>query len=587
MMGSPVRVRASALSSAASTDALARRKRYPVLKGARIRKNRFHMSRLGRSCLLLAAVLAAGAVAAVPAGAKTVPGAPPFRVLIMDHMSPGVLAQLARRGAVGLLVPGVGPTTNRRQALAELVRGAEVNARMGGVPRGPRLLAASRGTGSPTGHDVVVVTLPPPGRPIANDRRYIIAVLGRGFHGLLQSKTTRIPGLVSIVDIAPTVLGRTRGTLSSVPSARPLADLASLDRQIHANNRLKFASLFIVAGALALLALLRLRAAATAVPAALLTSLFLGVAQVSNEVALVALLTIGTVLGSFGLARLCRGDWSLLGLYLGVVLVHVLLFVVRPEWAAITPLGPTQNQRFWGIGNQTETLLLAPLLAAAVLARRRLGLIGFGAVGLFGLFVMADNRLGADGGGAIVLGVALAFLGARLLRLGVAGFVSLLAGSATIVLAIVSYNLDQPGPNHLRSAFTSGAGGLLAVIENRVPLAYEPALAQWPLVLPLGVGFVVALALALRSARQRVRRDVLLALGVAVGTSLLVNDSAAYVLAGGIAAVGALAQFSPSYAAVSVAALARAALESKATPLPATVAAEAAREAATEPGRAG
>jgi hypothetical protein len=32
--------------------------------------------------------------------------------------------------------------------------------------------------------------------------------LGGGFHGPLQSATTKIPGLVSIVDIAPTALGR-------------------------------------------------------------------------------------------------------------------------------------------------------------------------------------------------------------------------------------------------------------------------------------------------------------------------------------------------------------------------------------------
>ena len=37
----------------------------------------------------------------------------------------------------------------------------------------------------------------------------------------------------------------------------------------------------------------------------------------------------------------------------------------RPDWVALTPLGPTQNSRFWGIGNQLETLLLAPLLAGA------------------------------------------------------------------------------------------------------------------------------------------------------------------------------------------------------------------------------
>jgi hypothetical protein len=526
------------------------------------------MPRLLRVFLLtcLAAVAAALLVAA-PAGARTVPGSPPFRILIMDHISTSQFAQLAKRGAVGLLVPGVGPSTNRRQALAELERGAEVNARMGGVPTGPRLIGANRVTGTPTGRDVIVLALPPQSaRPVSNDHRYRIAVIGRGFHGLLESRTTRIPGLVSIVDIAPTALGRLNGSLTSVPSATPLLDLASLDRQIHANNRLKFAALFVVAGALLLFALLGLRAAATAVPAALLTSVGLGVAQVSNEVAIMAILVIGTLLGGLWLAHACRGDGGLLTLYAGVVLLLAFLFVVRPEWAAITPLGPTQNQRFWGIGNQVETLLLAPLLAGVVIAWRRFGIVGFAALSLLGLVVMTDNRLGADGGGAVVLGVGVAVLGARLLKLRTTGFVTLLLTSATVVLAIVATNLRQPGPNHLRSAFATGFDGLLDVARDRVVLAYDPALAQWAIVTPLAIAFLVVLALAYRGARQATRRDLLLALAVAVVTSLLVNDSAAYVLAGGIAVLGALARFTPEYGRVTVKSLASAALERRPQP---------------------
>jgi hypothetical protein len=521
------------------------------------------MPRPLRACLLGLALVVAVGLVAQPAAAKTVPGSPPFRVLVMDRVSDAVFKELAARGAVGLVVPGVGPTTNRRQALAELERGAEVNARLGGVPGGPRLLITSHATGTPTGRDVVVVALPPPGKPGDNDQRYRIAVVGRGFHGLLTSKTTRIPGLVSIVDIAPTALGHARGALGSVASVSPLADLASLDSQIHANNRLKFPALFIVAGALALLALLGLRAATTAVPAALVANCGLGIAQVTNEVVILAVLTTGMLLGALWLARVCRGDGGLLALYAGVVVLYVLLFATRPEWVAITPLGPTQNQRFWGIGNQLETLLLVPLMAGPVLARRRLGIPGFAAFAVLGLVVMADNRLGADGGGAIVLGVALAFLGARLLRLRAAGFLTLLLLAATLVLGVVSANLRTPGPNHLRSAFGHGLRGLVAVAENRVPLSYEPALAQWSIVLPLALGFAVAFVLALRGARRLPRHDLLLALGVAVATSLLVNDSAAYVLAGGIAAVGAFARFTPAYEPVGVTALARAALEAQ------------------------
>lgn len=507
---------------------------------------------------LVAGVLLA---AAAPAGAKTVPGSPPFRVLIYQHLSPRYIRHLAAQGAaVGLLVPGVGPTTNRRQALAEMLRGAEVNARLGGVPAGPRLIDAHVATGTPTGCCYIMVELPPKGNPAANDQRYPVVVLGRGFHGLLESPTTRIPGLVSIVDIAPTALGHPRGSLTSQSSANPVASLSSLDRQIHANNRLKFAALLVVAGFALFFLILRSRAAATAIPAALLTSLVLGAAQVTNEVVIMAALSLGTFLGGLWLARLCRNDLSLLGLFAGVLVLHLLLLAVRPEWVAITPLGPTQNSRFWGIGNQLETLLLAPLLAGAALSRRLFGAAGFAAFALLALVTVAGNKFGSDGGGAIVLGVGFAFLGARLLRLGPRGFVTLLLAAATAVMSIVWLDLRSPGPDHLRSAFGHGLSGLAAVAANRVPLSYAPAIHAWTLVLPLAISFVVTLVIAIRVARPRVGRDVVFALGLAVGVSLLVNDSAAYVLAGGVACAAAVARFTPSYSPLLRPMLARAPL---------------------------
>ncbi len=514
---------------------------------------------------LLAAVACAALVVAAPAGAKTVPGSPPFRVLVMDEIPSGMFARFAKAGAVGLMLPETGPTTNRRQALAELERGAQVNALLGGVPRGPRVLAASSATGYPTARDVVIVELPPPGPPIKNDHLYRIAVIGRGFHGLLTSKTTRIPGLVSVVDVVPTVLGHANTSLSSTPSDHPLAALAGLGRQVHGEGRLKYAGLFIVTGLLILLSLLGWRAAATAVPASLLANLLLGITHVSNEVGIVALFTVVTVAATLWLGRLCRGDGGLLALILGTVALYVLVFTTRPEWAAITPLGPDQNQRFWGIGNQMETLLLAPLLLAALIARRRFGIVGFAAVAVLGLAVMVDNRLGADGGGAIAVGVAIAVLGARLLRRGLVGLAAMLGGSALTVLVLVFRGLNTPGPNHLRSAFGNGFHGFLDVAINRVPLAYKPAVAAWPMTLPLAAILVAAFVLALRASRARASRDLLVALAAGLVASLVVNDSTAYILGGGIAAVGALARFVPEVRPVRVPVLA---------PAPATVEAQ-------------
>ena len=46
------------------------------------------------------------------------------------------------------------------------------------------------------------------GRAQPNNRRFGVAVVGGGYHGVLTSPSTRIPGIVSIADIATTALGR-------------------------------------------------------------------------------------------------------------------------------------------------------------------------------------------------------------------------------------------------------------------------------------------------------------------------------------------------------------------------------------------
>jgi hypothetical protein len=519
---------------------------------------------------LFAILCAALMFAPASAMAKTMPGSPPFRVVIVDSLAPSEFRALANRGAAGLLVPEVGPTTNRRQAIAALVRGAEVNARLGGVPAGPPRIFPSHvsdvSTLNTAPGGLIVVSLPPRGVPRANDRRYPIVVIGRGFHGLLESPTTRIDGLVSIVDIAPTALGFARGSLTSTQSLNPVASLASLDQQIHANNRLKLPALIIIACAVTLLAAVRPRAAMTAVLGALLISVGLGAAQVSSEALILVALIAGTVGGGVWLSRMFATDGRLLALIVAVLALHLLLFAVRPTWVAVTPLGPTQNSRFWGIGNQLETLLLAPLLVGALLAWRRFGYFGLAAFAVLGLVLVTDNRFGSDGGGAIVLGVAFAFLGARAMRLGARGFATILLLAATFVLALVSYNLRAPGADHLRSAFGHGVSGLVRVAENRVPLAYLPALHNWPLLLPLALWFAAAFLVALRVARTRASSDLVMALGLAIGTSLLVNDSAAYELAGGVAALAAVVRFTPTVVPHMVPAFARLQLPGQAVP---------------------
>ena len=508
---------------------------------------------------LLAVLVFAGValVAPGPAAARTSPPGASFDVLVVDRMSDATFEVLARRGAVGLFRPSYGPTTNRRRALAQLVRGAETNARLGGVPGGKPLINANK---AKVFHDCrmcIVVKLPRRGWPFANHRLYRIAVIGRGFHGLLTSTTTRIPGLVSIVDVAPTALGRVGSGMSWTPSSQSVVQLDRLDAQIHSEDRLKYAGLFIATAIAILFALLGWTAARTAIPAALLASLALGAFHITNEVAIVAMFTALSALGALWLARICRDDLALLGLIVFVLLAYLAVFVKRPEWAAVTPLGPDQNLRFWGIGDQIGTLLFAPLLVGAVIARRQLGWIGFTVFSLFGLFVMTDNRLGANGGGAIGLGLALAVLAARLSRRGLPAFVGALTATGAIVLAIVQHGLVSPGPNHLRSAFGSGITGFVDVAVNRVPLVYAPAVHEWPLTLPLAVLLIAGGVLAFRVTPAREARDLLLALATGVIASLLINDATGFMLAGGIACASAVARFAPSGAPVRVLVLSR------------------------------
>lgn len=508
---------------------------------------------------LLGIVAAATVALAMPglAAARLSPTGAPFRVIVLDQIDTRTFALLAERGAVGLLRPGYGPTANRRRALAELARGAEVNARLGGVPEGQPLLNLDKSSVFPGCDMCIVLQLPPRGAPVPNDKLYRIAVIGRGFHGLLTSPTTRIRGLVSIVDIAPTALGHPWSGMSSVPASDSAAYLTRLAAQIHGEDRLKYAGLFIVAGIVILFALLGWSAGRTAIPAALLANLILGVLQVTNEVAIVAVFTVATLVAALVLARVCRDGLGLLGLIAAVLFLYMAVFATRPGWAAVTPLGPDQNLRFWGIGDQIATLLFAPLLMGAVTARQRLGWIGFVAFSLLALFVMTDNRLGANGGGAIGLGVGLALLGVRLSRRGVLALLGALVAAAAIVLAVVEHGLASPGPNHLRSAFGHGIDGFVKVAADRMPLVYAPALHDWPLTLPLALLLIVVGLLAFRVTRSRAARDLLLALATGLTASLLVNDATGFMLVAGIACASAVARFAPSDGSVWLPVLAR------------------------------
>ena len=314
---------------------------------------------------------------------------------------------------------------------------------------------------------------------VANNKLFRIAVIGIGDHGLLTSPRTRIPGLVSVFDVVPTTLpgANRRRRLWWTPERHAVERLASLDKQVAANNRLKFAALFILAGLILLLALFGLRAAVTAVPAALLVNLLLGVTQVSNEVLLIAAIAAGTALLAFALARLCRNDDALL------LLFRRSRGALRGHHGCATGVAGDQSLRadaelaFLGRREPARDAFARPLLTGAVIAQRRFGLAGLPPLRL--VRAPRDDRQPArrrrrrrDHSRRRPRGPRLAAFPPSAARSRGAPRV----GGARSFSGSSPRGLAQPGPNHLRHAFFGNGLGLLKAVASLVPLSYLPAL---------------------------------------------------------------------------------------------------------------
>ena len=455
-------------------------------------------------CIASIVVLGVLATAVVPAAS-----AQERRVVVVPGLEPGDLAALADRGAVGLLVPDAGPETSGARARAALERGAVRNSILGGVPEGDARLDVETAGTVPPG-PAIVLGLPTGGEQ-PNDRRYPIAVLGEGYRGVLTSDSTRIPGLVSIVDVAPTALGE-EGALGSSADDDPLGTLEVLDERIEANRDAKAVVL--------LLSLALIVAVATFFPAGvlpafagvLLANLALG-ATGSTEVWVDALVVVGAVAASLLLARAGPVVHGLL--MVGVLAAYLVAMAVDERWVALSPLGPTQNARFYGLSNLLATLLLVPALAGSVLLWRRFGLWAFAGVAALSLVTVGGSSFGADGGGAVVLLVAFLVLAALEL-----GFDRRLAIGGAAIAVVLAVALAVGGSSHVTDALEDGPVGLVEDLGRRVQLSVERATAGWGVALLVFGGIAALVALAWRE-----RRPLLLSLLAALGVSLIVNDS--------------------------------------------------------------
>jgi hypothetical protein len=437
--------------------------------------------------------------------------------------------------ALGLLVPGAGPETSREQALAALVRGEVRNSLRGGTPEGKPLVKVTPFPARPGPFlRYILVQLPPAGTE-SNDKRYPVLVHAPGYRGILVSDSTRIPGLVSIADIAPTALGED-GALASQPDSDPAATLASLDDRIDGHNDSRVPAGLTAGVILLVLALLWPRAGLLGFGAALLANLVLGLAGVSSFWPTLAVIGLAAASGWL-LALVVRSDLAI-GLFLtGIVAAYLVALGVDGSDVALSPFGPSQNSRFYGLSNFLETMLLVPALGGAVYLWRRFGWWAFAGVALLSFVTVAGNRFGADGGGAIVLALAFPLLaillaGLRGTRLVAALGIALAAAAGLIALDAVT------GPeSHVSRALDSGPSGLAADLRDRVALSWDRIAQQGHIAVVVAICLPVLAILVVRLLRSDApleRRALPLAFAAALATSLVVNDSPNDVLTAGL-----------------------------------------------------
>jgi hypothetical protein len=459
-----------------------------------------------------------------------------FQVVVVPGLTLDDLEEEADTGAVGLLNPGAGPETSRAIALRALLTGEVRNSlREKGLGGGLPLIFHTEGPLGSADGNAIYVGLPEGGRQ-PNDKRYPILVVGPGFEGLLISDSTRIPGIVSIVDVAPTVLGEEDG-LESQPAGDTVWKLRELDDRIDDSNGVRLPATILVCALVVGLALFSPAAAVPALAVALLTNLALGLTGISDFWTVMALFAVAVLLGGPLLASLLRSPAALGALLVAVLGAYLLVLGIDGPSAALSPFGPTQNSRYFGLSNLLETMLLVPALGGAALLFRRFGWIAFAGTALLAFATVAGNRFGADGGGAIVFAAGFAVLVVLLSGGGRRALAIAVAVSLALALGLVALDAATGGSSHVTQALEDGPSGLAGDLGERVELSWERATGDWYVALAvagmLGV-FVLLVVRTLRRPDALRESAVALSVATAIAVSLVVNDSPTDVLLVGL-----------------------------------------------------
>ena len=434
-------------------------------------------------------------------------------------------------GAVGLYVPGTGGTVSRARAIAALRRGT-VESDFG-TPGGKILVDLVFGFRCSRSEPAVYVSLPPPGEH-PNTKRYGVMIVGAGYHGILTSDSTRIRGLVSIADIAPTAVALQEGRsppIRSEPDRDARADLRALDTRLTRVHHDRGWVVVTVVLTIIALAAFAPRAAGIGGAAAMTASLLLswaGATRFALVIAAMAALTIALAVAGSLRRRLVP---IVVAAFLAA---FTIVLAVDPELNSLAVLGarPDGGGRFYGVGNQVETLLLPPVLVAVAIG----GLRWLLPLAALALVAIGWSKAGADGGGVLVFATALGVLGLRLRGLTLTPRRLALVGVAVLVVALAFVGLDAVlgGSSHVTRAVGSGPDSLLGSLGHRLHLSWLSATDHWYRILI----FLSCLAAIVLMGTMRPRRATVDALLAGLAVSLLVNDTPVDVI--GLGALGCL-----------------------------------------------
>ena len=441
--------------------------------------------------------------------------------------------------------------------------------------------------GAPPGTLILVVSVTP---PAAEWRLTPVVASGAGVAGgYLHSPSTRRLGLVTLTDLAPTVLDALGAPVPDALTGRPLRyhpapavpdrldRLVRLDRDGAWRERvwLPVTTVFIVAQVglwfLTGYAVFSrtpwvpwpwLRFAAVAVAAFPLATLLLralpNVAGLGDAaLAVLVVLDLGIVAVAWQ-AR--RRPLSPLAWIFGVTVALLLADVAtgaRLQLAGILGYAPQTASRWFGLGNTSfgalagATLLLAGLHVAHA-PRRPEALVTVAALVAVVIFVDGAPFLGADVGGVVTLvpvgGLALMALAGGRLTWRRAAVVGGATAGALAVLTAVDLFRPPEARTHLgrlaSETLESGDGSLFATLARRAEVTLDVVTQNfWTAVTPVIAVLVLVALLRMPWARTRVRPGTPLRVGVlaAIAAGLLgmaVNDSGVIVVAMVMVCVG-------------------------------------------------